>query len=671
MSNADDVANILYAYAERSGNPRADFQRLAAFSRRYVEHHIESNPSLQDLDDNPENLLAARLIELEKANRCDVQYQDGRIVGVYYPEYFIRKLKRYYARVRERTVLPFPSDETLETPIPSGLVRPVDVTTAFIEVLRNPPDSEMRILRLLFPDRIRSLLVPAQLLNSSFPGLLLQKIRSYLRTSQNASYMQSRLQTIFPNRNLAVKEAIDKAMTSPEETLSTITSPSDFTFHLWTSFSTVIIKEFGQKSEPLSDDHDYAQAAYLLGYYAVHHNTVRQQAKDLDAALKAVENGFQREPYAYTVSQVYEIKDSRGVPVSKRCSKGDINGYLTRKLKPKEQGGVPELVRVKAPDNTEYYVSRDRIVTLLLRRRKERAQELHAFYLNSWSDILRSERSVASMNDDEAFARDVEEQLRQRDPLLMALLDYKLISLALQGSEITETARTQMMALIDTKRGAVRDYPEILELDRQKIYNDARLTLPVWQAVPLLRALVKFFRFLFVGSGNKKARKAARSRRGRGSNVPRTTAEAFSSVGTAEMRIGSSAEEGKEDSSTEEGGAVGQREGRIHYQKAVRELQQQYTGPNRTVDQTLQDLIDDWNPLIEAKAKDNLVEDVNALVRDFLRRMKTGLRTHPPDRARIHTLASNLCEKDALKEIRRREPLQQYVELYMLKLLGK
>lgn len=678
MSNANDVANILYAYAERSGSPRADFERLIPFARRYVEHHVDATPDLRDLEDNLDNLLAARLIELEKEGRCDVEYLEGRIVGVYYPEYFTRNLKRRYARLRERTVLPFPHDEALNVPIPSGLVRPINVTADFVELLRDPPESRMLVLRLLFPEQIRSLLVPADLLPETFPLLLLQKIRNYLRTSQNASYMHSRLQSIFPNRNLAVKEIIDKAMTSPEEALGTITSPTDFSFHLWTSLSTVIIKEFGQKTEPLPEDHDYAQAAYLIGYYAVHYNTVRQEARDLDAALKAVDSGFQHEPYAYTISQVYEIQDSRGVPVSKRCSRSDINGHLSEQLKPQADSKLPKMLRLKAPDDAEYYVAIDRISTVLLQRIPELSQELNAFYLNSWSDILRSERSVGSMTDDAVFERDVEEQLRRRDPVLMALLSYRVISTALQGSDLSETVRKRMLDLVDSKQGSVRSYTEILDLNREKIYRDARLTLPVWQAVPMLYAIVKFVRFIFRENNRGPRGGGKRRRRGAAARPPRTTAEAFNRTATAEIRLSGSgsatspmAQPPSRSSADAEGGSAESRDQRVQYRNAVRRLQREYTGDNKSVDETLNELIERWNPLIDPKAKQDLVEDVNALVRDFLRRMRSGLRSHPPDRRRIKTLATNLCEKDALQEIKRREPLQRYVELYMLKLLGK
>ena len=681
MSSSDDVANILFAYAERSGGPRVEFRRLSVFARRYVEHHLESNPALEDLDENLDNLLAVRLIELEENNRCDIEYQEGRIVGVYYPEFFLRKLNRLYARVRERPVLPFPSDDSLDFALPSQFVRPVDVTSGFVQMLKSPPDDELLVLRLLFPDGIRSVLIPATLIGDSFALLLLQKIRNYLRTSQNAGYLQSRLQTIFPNRDLAVKEVIDKAMTTPEDALATITKPTDFSFRLWTSFSTVIIKEFAQKTEPLSEDHDHAQAAYLLGYFAVHYNSIRQEAKDHDAALKAVENGFQREPYAYTASQISQIKDSHGVPVSKRCSTSEIHRFIAQKMKPSESNKLPDILRLKTPDGTEYYLARNRVIPVLLRRRKERSQELHAFYLNSWSDLMRSERSVTSMTDEDAFSRDVEEQLQKRDPLLMGLLSYTVISTALQDENVSETAVNQVMALIDSKKQVLHSLPEILGLEREKLYRDARLTLPIWQAVPFLYALVRFSRFLF---GPRRSSQQKRNNgKKREAKPPSTTGEAFTAGKTARMRIGHDGENGRNsgvDSDTQgteprQSGsgteALRNRDAKIKYQKAVRELQREYTGAHSSVNDTLEELIERWNPLIDPKAKKDLVEDVNALVRDFLRRMKTGLKSYPPDRRRIQNLAANLCEKDALKEIRRREPLQRYVELYMLRILEK
>jgi hypothetical protein len=107
------------------------------------------------------------------------------------------------------------------------------------------------------------------------------------------------------------------------------------------------------------------------------------------------------------------------------------------------------------------------------------------------------------------------------------------------------------------------------------------------------------------------------------------------------------------------------------FRRAVRELQRQYVGAKGDVDKQLAELIEEWNPLLDEQAKKNLVEDVNSLVRDFLRRMKIGFRLVPPDRSRIQNLADQLSRNSAFDQIRRKEALKRYLELYMLKVLGK
>jgi len=43
----------------------------------------------------------------------------------------------------------------------------------------------------------------------------------------------------------------------------------------------------------------------------------------------------------------------------------------------------------------------------------------------------------------------------------------------------------------------------------------------------------------------------------------------------------------------------------------------------------------------------------------------------PPDKSRLRSLAEQLAKNDAFSEIKRRQELQRYLELYMLKLLSR
>jgi hypothetical protein len=109
---------------------------------------------------------------------------------------------------------------------------------------------------------------------------------------------------------------------------------------------------------------------------------------------------------------------------------------------------------------------------------------------------------------------------------------------------------------------------------------------------------------------------------------------------------------------------------RREYKKAMEELTSQYVDSGRDIDETLEELIEEWNPLVEGQAKQDLVEDVNAAVRDFLRKIRRKMVT-PPDRARIQNLASQIAEYQAFNRIKQKRAFQRYIELYMIKLLGQ
>jgi hypothetical protein len=51
--------------------------------------------------------------------------------------------------------------------------------------------------------------------------------------------------------------------------------------------------------------------------------------------------------------------------------------------------------------------------------------------------------------------------------------------------------------------------------------------------------------------------------------------------------------------------------------------------------------------------------------------MKVSFRLIPPDRKRVQEWADRLAQNEAFQQIRRREDLKAYLQLYMLTVLGK
>jgi|SRR5208282_5289254 len=108
----------------------------------------------------------------------------------------------------------------------------------------------------------------------------------------------------------------------------------------------------------------------------------------------------------------------------------------------------------------------------------------------------------------------------------------------------------------------------------------------------------------------------------------------------------------------------------LRYRKSVQLLVSQYVPKGQSLDLRLEDLAEKWNPLFDTQMKRNLVEDVNALVRDYIRPIKRSFFVKPPDTNRIHDLAEQLSASKSLAKIKKKETLVRYIELYAVKCLG-
>ncbi|MGO9410087.1 MAG: hypothetical protein ACLQCB_04965 [Spirochaetia bacterium] len=107
----------------------------------------------------------------------------------------------------------------------------------------------------------------------------------------------------------------------------------------------------------------------------------------------------------------------------------------------------------------------------------------------------------------------------------------------------------------------------------------------------------------------------------------------------------------------------------VKYRKSIQSLVPHYVPAGKSLDGLLEELAEKWNPLFDPEQRQNLVEDVNALVRDFVRPLRRSFLLTPPDSGRIHGLAEQLSGSKNLGKIVKRDKLIHYLELYVIKCL--
>ncbi|MCF6334597.1 MAG: hypothetical protein L3J12_02515, partial [Spirochaetales bacterium] len=107
------------------------------------------------------------------------------------------------------------------------------------------------------------------------------------------------------------------------------------------------------------------------------------------------------------------------------------------------------------------------------------------------------------------------------------------------------------------------------------------------------------------------------------------------------------------------------------YRKAVEKLKNHYIGEQGSLKEEISSSITVWNPLMDGKAKSDLIEDVNSMIRDYIRGMKKGFAHKPPDISRIRNIAEHLAENSAFEKIKKKEEFIRYMELYIVSILAK
>ncbi|MFW6250187.1 MAG: hypothetical protein ACOC47_03715 [Alkalispirochaetaceae bacterium] len=649
MSLAKSVTRILHLFANRTGSSRLRFDGLATFANRYARKHQYETPELDSLIEEDQRVLIQSLEGLERSNVVVLERDDtGNPSVVYYPAFFRLELDRFYSRVGEEPERPFPQEEDLPFAPPSHQLKTVSVTEDIIEWIGAPEYPPNLILNIRFPGIIKPMLITPRILQERMLSLCMQKMRVYLRNRNNSGYIRAKLQAVFTGREMMVTEFIHGALTNPESLVEQLKNPNEFTFHFWTQLSSLVVNEYEKKKELMDDEHSICQASYILGYLCVYNKGVSQRTQQKEEALKMVRQKLDEEPYVFRISEVEAFSDEKGVPLTKRCPKEEIYALVSEMSTPQDETSLPELFPFSPDGSDRVYIMTHRIIPYVLKERDRLRNDLARFYRNGWAELLKNDRKLEMMTDDDAFDAHVKKAYREKAPIAFTLTSFDLLFLASEVSGVPEGVVQELRAdVIDTRKKSLRPWSVIFKLDRKQLYNEARLMLPFWMAVPILRGIVRLLKKMFTsGEGGRKS----------------DTAEALESDEQARQR---------EESEATKGMSKTEKQERLHFKKAVVALQQEYLRNGGSVEERLQELREEWNPLLDETARQHLVEDVNALCRDTLRRMKVTNRKHPPDKARIEALSERIAENEAFDLIRKRSAFRNYLELYMLSLLEK
>ena len=683
--NAQALLYLLRLYTFNHRSARVDKQEFTNFVKNYAGRYTLKFPQMESFVEHTEGMVSTYLRVLTERGLCSLEKEGQEDRWIFFSRYYLEALHKAYKAIEAKPELPFPVAEDLKITIPEHLITELNIKTDFVSALSEMQTEKTQILRVTFPQFINSLLVTSDLVERKLMELAVQKLRVYLESKNNASYIAHRLHPALRGNERGLRDMISIVMTKPGRAVGTLLEPSDLSFRFWAHFANLVLQEHKDISEKTAEEHSYCQAAYLVGFYNVHYRGRQQKQNEQSILVKKFETQFRKYPYAYTLKDLYNVRDVKGVPLIRQNTKDLFLEYLEKKTKAENYEKLPELVQIKTIHGKNYYVHRDLLIPLFVKMLHEQAGEIKDYYVEEWVTLLKENRRTMAMSEDQEFSRDLDITLKNRGPFLYSLLNYNLLYLAKEQGKIDYDMARTMDQVLDEKKGQLQPLPKVLGLSRKTVLDDAKLRVPIWRRLTIFRGLFYFFRNIIRGIKKtlQKSRERSAARAGdHGVGDARTSgAGRLGAAGSESSRPGVSAVSasspggGTPTGTTEQAGSTTLRpvtsQQLAAYRRAVSSLKEQFVGPDKTVADSLSQLVEKWNPLYDPQARTNLVEDVNAMVRDYLRNIRRTFRITPPDAARIRSLAEKLAANKSFNRIKRKDYFTRYIEIYMIKLLAE
>ena len=626
MGNLDAIYSIIKEVSIKHNLYKISADSLSNFIKSKVG--VGSlNISAQDAD-NLEEILKA----LAQQNKITLEYVGNMLNKIVFNDFYIEKIRSIYAAMSKDPHLPFPVPDMFKQTIPTHLLQIVDVKSEFVSFLESPSSDDSKILKLTFPQFEYSLLVLPSMLRTTLLQRAVGKIKTFLDKESNNDYIRSRIIAAMKKDETAVKTLILNIHSNIDKAIDTLMNPTTVSFSFWSHLATSVIKEYQSKKSVYIGDYIYAQAAFLIGYYNVYYKGRSQKNADKESAFKTLKSRLRREPYCFSLRDMYSFVDEKGTEIVKICGKDDFNDYVNKLISEVDSFGLPEVIMVKTEGSRDYFISRDIFALYLFKEIDEATRFFKNEIVMEWKDSLESYTQLEEMRSDSAFEKLLIKKLKSQRPVLLGMLDYKMVTILLSHSSTKEEDKLELHRLVDLDNGQIVSYASILNLNRSSLLNEVKGLVPIYKSNGFLKGFVTFFGKLFglfsIMKNSKKSNKSVKEL-----DFKKTSSDDFS--------------------------------------KAVSKLMEEYVGEDGNIELSMEDLIQKWNPLFDPVKKANLVEDVNAMIRDYLRKIKHSFSVSMPERDRVETMALRLSENSAFEAIKKKEPLRQYMVLYMIDQLSK
>ncbi len=646
MTNSSiNIYSVLRSFASHQNNGLVHYLDFADYVRRYAQKHVEETPELNVYLTQAQDQLQKELGQLESQKKIYIFNHDSNILIVVI-SFYVDKFTLRYDEIANNPSIPFPLLGDIPKNVPHDIVTKANASDLITPLFEQTNKSDTPALYgLILPNDLPVVIFPS----AANPNVLLDasmgKIRQMLRQEEYHDYFLKKLKISNPGKDISVKNFFTQFINKPQESLESLKNSGD-AFFFWNQLCYFIRQDYEKVKDYTAEDIAVLQSVFITELVIAYFKNKSQQNFQRTTALKNLEVLLGKPPYYFSRETIRKFTDTHGIPLLGQYSEKDLTEYLHEKTTSIETHELPDLLVFKTSGANEqhYYITKSKVLPLCIRLCSDARETVRANLTKQWYSVYKQFMTLPEMSDQKAFEKSLEHQVKLVSPILHALLNSNFLSLVHYEAGLSDDNKDQNRINFFAN-GKLIPYSEMLLLNRQEIATDAKILLPWYYTVPVISWIAALF--------------LRPSRKDRKIQEEKATEQKRKS--TYQTAVDNDIPAATKSSST------GDRKKDLV--AAAKNLESQLVPSGSTLDREMSAYINQWNRMLGKETKQNLTEDVNSLIRDYLRKIIRTMQGSSFTLDRIQNLAETLAKTPALSKIKDQDELIMYIELYMIKLV--
>lgn len=628
MSVEINLLAILKFYATHQNSALVPFSAFCEYMKRYAQKHIEEAPNLSAYIANPQSVLKRELGPLADERKIYIfePVPEKRLLVVI--PFLADKVHSRYQDMLANAHIPFPTMADLPKNIPSEALISGPASDIVMKLFETEENKNPNTLySITMPRELPSVLLSSSTSANNLLNISMQKIRLMLRKDEYREYFMKKLCISNPGKELSAKSFFTNYIMRDVDAVDALKNSGD-AFYFWGQQCFFIRQDYDKIKDYTAEDIALLQAVAFIEMAVAYFKTREQQDAQREAALKVLEQDLDKIPYYYDYKTISKFTDSHGVPLLGQYNEETLKEWLHDQTTGMTQNELPPLLTFRPPvSDDRYYIFKKNVLPLVIKLCSEAREALKNDITKEWYEIYSNFDSVPEMSNQEAYEKFLEHEVRTKFPVLYSILNSNFLSLVQYEQRQIHNEEAVNINLFEN--GKLLDYSILLSLSRHEINTDVRIMLPFWYTTPIL----SWFLSLFLKQKTKKnTQKKAQNR--------------------------DEAEENRKQTNK-----------RAELVQAARTLETKLVPEGSTLERELEASSHEWNKIIDPMKADQALEDVNALIRDYLRTVSRSLQGNTFTMSRIENLADSLCKTQSLSQIKDKDRLHRYIKLYLIMLV--